>query len=404
MSPKWRTVALLFFIGALNYGDRTAISSVFPLLRSEMGATDLQLGLIGTLFLWSYGVASPLAGVLADRHSRSRLIASSLAAWSVVMLITAFLASIQQVLAARVVLGLAEAAYLPAAIALIADWHGTESRATAIGIHSAGLTAGLIMGGAGTGWLAEHFGWRFAFIALGAGGLLMAMVAWFFLHDREGAKPSTKNSAPFWPVMRSILAVPSLLIVLAESMLVSIGTWSFLNWLPLYFKENYGLGLAAAGLAGTSVLQGAAVIGGIGGGRLSDQWASRHPRRRQLFQTVAYFVSAPFLLAFMFQPALGVLNLCVFVFGLVSRAGAANQTPLVCDLLPAEKRSTALGLMNALNTIAGGLGVLVAGLLKESLGLGGAFGGVSIIMLLSAALTGIGYRYFIQRDLERAHA
>ena len=86
----WLTVALLFFCAGLNYGDRTAISSVFPLLQVEFGMTNVQLGELGSFFLWSYALGSPFAGMLADRFSRRMLIAGSLAAWSLATLATGF--------------------------------------------------------------------------------------------------------------------------------------------------------------------------------------------------------------------------------------------------------------------------------------------------------------------------
>jgi predicted MFS family arabinose efflux permease len=401
---RWRIVALLFLIGATNYGDRTAISSVFPLLRSEFGATDVELGAIGTSFLWAYALASPFAGSFADRFSRSRIIAVSLAAWSVVTLVTAFATSVGQILVSRVILGFAEAAYLPAAIALIADYHSSESRATAIGYHTAGLTFGLIAGGAGAGYLGQHYGWRASFVILGVAGLALAGFAIFYLRDNQqpaGQTATADAPPPFFASLKILLTIPSYLIILAEAMLVAIGTWIFLNWLPLFFKETYDLSLAAAGFAGTFMLQGAATIGLISGGYFSDWFAGLQPRRRMLIQTVSYAISAPFLLAFLFQPQLVFLNVCIFGFSFFMRVSACNETPLLCDLLAPRFRSTAIGVMNAANCLAGGIGILLAGFFKSTYGLAGIFGGLSGIMVAGAILTAIGYRVFLGRDLAR---
>src|SRR3982751_4417735 len=81
---KWRLAGFLFFASALNYGDRTAITALFPLLRKEFDLSDLGLAGIGSAFLWSYAVCSPVAGVLADRISRAKLVVFSLMAWSLV--------------------------------------------------------------------------------------------------------------------------------------------------------------------------------------------------------------------------------------------------------------------------------------------------------------------------------
>jgi MFS family permease len=135
---KWRLVAFLFFVAALNYADRTATSAVFPLLRRDLGMSDLQLAAVGSFFLWSYAIGSPIAGYLADRLSRSRLVAWSLGLWSLITLATGMAPNAEILIASRALLGLAECLYLPAAIALIADHHPSESRATALGFHIAG--------------------------------------------------------------------------------------------------------------------------------------------------------------------------------------------------------------------------------------------------------------------------
>src|SRR5207248_5577221 len=127
---------------ALNYADRTAISSVFPLLRADLGISDLVIGAIGSVFLWSYAIGSPIAGYVADRMSRSRVVLFSLLAWSSVMFATGFVHSAPMLLVMRALLGIAECAYLPASIALIAEHHGPDTRGTAIGIQLAGRHAG----------------------------------------------------------------------------------------------------------------------------------------------------------------------------------------------------------------------------------------------------------------------
>ncbi|MBC8035859.1 MAG: MFS transporter, partial [Rhizobiales bacterium] len=146
-SLKWRVVAMLFLVGGLNYVDRTSIAAVFPLLKADLHASDLQLGAIGSVFLWSYAIGAPFAGLLADRVSRSRLIVVSLAAWSVITTLCGLVTDIQQLLVLRFLLGFAECIYVPAAIPLLADHHGPDTRGTAMGIHLAGLNLAVVAGG-----------------------------------------------------------------------------------------------------------------------------------------------------------------------------------------------------------------------------------------------------------------
>jgi len=124
MQQKWKIVAMLFVISILNYGNRAAIASVFPLLRADFSLSDVMLAGLGSAFLWSYAVGSPIAGYFADRFSRTRLLLFSLIAWSTVMVLTGLVHNEIVLLAMRVLLGIAECAYLPASVALIADHHG----------------------------------------------------------------------------------------------------------------------------------------------------------------------------------------------------------------------------------------------------------------------------------------
>jgi predicted MFS family arabinose efflux permease len=400
LETKWQTVALLFCIGAVNYGDRTAISAVFPLLRAELGTSDVALAAIGSAFLWSYSLASPVAGFFADRLSRSRIVVWSLIAWSLITAVTGLVPNVGSLLFTRVLLGLAECAYLPAAVALIADHHPTETRATANGIHLAGLNFGLVAGGALAGYLGEHFGWRLNFFVLGGAGLLLAAMAQRWLQDG----PEVRNAGAALPAIGSIRAlvhVPSYLVILAEAMLIAVGTWMFLNWLPLYFKERFQMSLAGAGFSGTFMLQLAGSVGVAAGGYLSDRVAGKHPERRMLVMCICYFLAAPFLLAFFVRAEYGLLSLSIFGYSLFRSLGSSNECPIICDVLEPRLRSTALGLMNTLNTFAGGVGIMLAGLLKSEYGLGGIFSGVSALICVSAAIALAGYLFFLRGDLQR---
>ncbi|MEO8053449.1 MAG: MFS transporter [Acidobacteriota bacterium] len=397
MTYKWKLVALLFCCGALNYADRAATTAVFPLFRQDLGITNIGMAALGSFFLWSYALGSPFSGQLADRLSRSRLVVYSLAGWSLITLGTGFVTTVNQLLVTRVLLGFAECLYLPAAIALIADHHGPKTYASALGVHTAGLSIGLVAGGSAAGYLGAHFGWQFAFRALGALGLLLAVLAHFYLRDSEpvARKVSTETG---WTDVVTLFRLPTFLIIISEALLVAVGNNIFINWLPLYFSETYHLSLAGAGFSGTFLLQFSAVIGAAFGGAISDRAGGTRGRRRMLVQCLCYLVAAPLVLTFLAQPALPLIAVSIFLFGLLRATGSANEHPVLCDLLTPRMRSTAIGIMNATNCLAGGIGVFVAGALKSTYGLGAVFGGISIVMLASAALLFVGYRFISPRN------
>lgn len=237
---KWFVAAMLFSAAALNYGDRTAMTAVFPLLRRDLGMSDLLLGATGTVFLWSYAIVSPFAGFLGDRISRTRLLTISLGSWSLVMTLSGFAASAAQLLWLRVALGLAEAGYIPAATALIADHHGPATRAKAIGIHLAGFSFGMVGGGWLAGYLGDSLGWRPSFFILGACGLVLTGVCALFLRDApaEASGADVVEKQSMGAAIRSLARIPTFLILTFELVCSGTVNWIFINWLPLFSRKR----------------------------------------------------------------------------------------------------------------------------------------------------------------------
>ncbi|MBS1873284.1 MAG: MFS transporter [Acidobacteria bacterium] len=374
MQRKWAIVGMLFLIAGLNYCDRTAISSVYPLLRSEFGLSDVVIAALGSAFLWSYGLGSPFAGRVADRVSRTRMLLISLVGWSVVMMLSSLANGPTALIVSRILLGIAECAYLPASIALISDHHGPESRGTAMAVQIAGMNAGMIGGSVVAGYLGERLGWRLDFLILGAAGLVLAAIAALVLRDGPRAKaPETEQR----PSVFELFRIPAYVAVVGSAMMIAIGTWVFVNWLPLYIHDHFHVGLAIAGLSGTSVLQVAAVLGTLLGGVISDRLAKRSPAGRIMALAVAYFCAAPFLLAFLFDPSMTLVQASVFMYSFMRCTGSASECPIICEVVGDRLKSTGLGILNMMNTLAGGAGVMVAGLLKQHFGLAVTFAALS---------------------------
>jgi MFS family permease len=175
--PKgaWLVVALLFFIGALNYLDRIMITTMRSSIIESMPMSDAQFGLLTSAFLWTYGILSPFAGFLADRFNRSRVVITSLLVWSAVTWLTAYSKTFEQLLTTRILMGISEACYIPAALALIADYHRSSTRSLATGIHMTGIMVGSSMGFLG-GLLAENHTWNYAFIIFGVVGVAYSII------------------------------------------------------------------------------------------------------------------------------------------------------------------------------------------------------------------------------------
>jgi predicted MFS family arabinose efflux permease len=401
---RWRVALFLAAAAAMNYADRAAMSAVLPAIRADLGLADVSLGLLGSVFLWSYAIGSPIAGSLADRFSRTRLVVGSLVAWSAVTALMGLATGLPMLLALRFALGIAECLFLPAAIALIAEYHGPETRARALSLISIGVNTGMVLGGSFAGYMAQHHGWRSGFWALGLGGIALALLAKPIVPRSPPRAPDAGRHASPLAAIKYLSRVPSYYVLLTESMLSGLGLWIFFSWLPLYFKDTYNMTLAAAGFAGTFMLQISVVLGIFVGGHLSDRLAAGAPHRRMLLYSIFYLACAPFLLLFLGAPSFPVIAAGIAAFSFVRGIGQANDNPTQCEIVPPQFRSTGVGFMNAVATGTGGIGVLLAGTLKREVGLAGIFAGISGVFVLASAALFIGYRFFIRRDIARAAA
>lgn len=388
---KWALVALLWVVALLNYVDRQVVFSVFPLLQSEFRVSSLELGLLGTVFLWVYGVLSPLGGYLADRFSRRAVILASLVVWSVVTFLTGLARGYGDMVAARALMGISEACYLPAALALIADYHDERTRSLATGFHQSGLYVGIILGGAGGGWIGQHYGWRAAFLSLGVVGVIYGLALAGMLKEAPRPASSLSETPQFGTAMRRLAGSRSFLLLLTANSLASMAYWMVYTWLPLFLYERFRMSLAAAGFSATFYIQAASFAGILAGGWWADRWSRSQPRARLLVQTVGFGLAAPclFLVGTVeWKPALVA---ALLLFGAGRGFFDCNLMPVVCQVVKPHLRATAYGMLNFASCIMGGAMTAAAGAVKGAIGLGGALQ-ISALMLVAAAvlLTRIG--------------
>jgi len=358
-APKWTVTAVLFFTAALNYADRSAVSSVFPLLRASLHLSDYALAGIGTVFLWSYAFGSPFAGSIADRNPRSKVLVASLLGWSLVMMLTSLARGAHSLLLLRGLLGLAECAYLPAAYALLSDHHDHDTKATAVGIHICGINVGVVGGSTMAAALGEKIGWRSDFVVLGAIGMVLAAVCWMAVTEGPlRQQRASKRQKSLLVDLRALLNRSVYLWIAAASMLIAVVSWSLLNWLPLFFHEHFQMGLTAASFASSASMQSAAVIGALSGGVLSDRLARANLRRRITLLIVTRLFAAPVLLAFLMSLTVQLTCVVIFVYSLGIQLGAGSEVASICEAVEEEQQATALGLFNLANSVAGGAGIL----------------------------------------------
>ena len=174
----WLAVGLLWPVALLNYLDRQLIATMKTSIMADIPsiATDEAYGRLMAVFMWVYAFLSPVGGFIADRFNRRWTVIASLAVWSLVTWMTGHVRTYDELWWARAAMGVSEAFYIPAALALIADFHQGPTRSRAVGIHQTGIYAGQALGGIGGVIADSAFGWRSGFQWFGLAGILYSFV------------------------------------------------------------------------------------------------------------------------------------------------------------------------------------------------------------------------------------
>jgi MFS family permease len=386
ISYRWAVVGMLWLICVFNYADRQAIYSVFELLRTEMGLSDVELGVLGGSFMWVYAAALPLAGVVADRVNRKALILGGLLFWSVVTLATGWASEYWHLVLLRALEGLGEAFYFPASMSLLSDYHGPETRSRAMGLHQSSVYVGTVLGGSVAGYCADYYGWRLGFYLFGSLGLGLAAILVFYL--REPPRQAAPAPLRSWDAVSGIGEVMRIPMVLVLT-LVFIGgelRGVDLSWMPSYLKRQFGMSLTLSGWNATIWLQAASVAGVLSGGWLADRWTRRRPGGRALVQVVGLFAGAPLVFLTGWAREVNILVLAMAGFGFFKGLYDANIWASLYDVVPLRRRATAQGLMNALGWLGAGAAPVTVAWASAHYGMAACLSATSAIYLLCGAL------------------
>jgi MFS family permease len=367
----WLVVMLLFFVGLLNYLDRNTITTMHTSITKAIPMSDKQFSLLTAVFLWVYGLFSPFAGFLADRFGRSRVIITSLFIWSAVTWLTAHATNFNQLLATRALMGLSEACYIPAALALITDYHKGPTQSTATGIHMAGVFIGASLGFIG-GWIAEEHNWNLAFEIFGIIGIAYAFFILFVLKDPPKEKhidnvtPSPFRKQSFLKTLKALFGHRSFYYMLAFWSLLSIIAWLITAWLPTFYIQHFGLSQKIAGVYATAYLYPASVAGLILGGILADKWSKKNKRARMLVPAIGLCLAAPMVFWASETSVVGIAIFFFMVYALTKAFSDTNMMPILSTIATKEERATGYGILNLFSCIVGGIGIYAGGYLRDA--------------------------------------
>jgi len=390
----WILVGLLWVVALLNYMDRQMLSTMKPAIQLDIAELQqaTNFGYLMAIFLWVYGWMSPVSGLIADRINRKWLITGSLLVWSAVTLAMGYAQTYNQLYWMRACMGVSEALYIPAGLSLIADYHSSRTRSLAIGIHMTGIYAGQALGGFGA-TIAAAFSWQQTFHVFGLIGIGYAIVLFFFLKEKEGARETTDQiTSPDALQRTSLLKGLGLLftnisfwIILFYFMIPSLPGWAIKNWLPTLFSENLHIEMAKAGPLATITTAVSSLLGVLAGGMLSDKWVQRNIRGRIYTSAIGIGLTIPALLLLGLGHGLAAIIGAAFCFGFGFGMFDTNNMPILCQFVPARSRATAYGLLNMSGVFAGAYITDILGRSTDAGNLGSSFamlGGIVALALI----------------------
>lgn len=380
---RWYVVGLLWWVCFFNYADRQAVYSVFPLLQGEFHLTNVQLGIVGSAFMWMYALAGPFAGWLCDQWPRKQIIVVALVFWSGVTVLNAYAGSYPILVLLRALGGLGEAFYFPAALSLLGDFHTGRTRSRAMSLHQSSVYIGTIAGGGVAAWVAERHGWHRSFLLFGLAGIALSVVLVFLLKEpQRQVEPVAIHESDLLSGLREIGRNRATLALIGIFTGANFVASAFLTWLPTYLYQRFHLTLAAAGFSATAYMQMASVAGVLVGGLLADRFV-RHARGgRMLIQGIGMLCGFPFLLLCGWAASLPLLVFALLCFGFCKGMYDANIWASLYDTIPAHRRGFAAGLMNSIGWLGGGLAPLGIATATKVVSLGAAIGSTAAIYLV----------------------
>ena len=367
----WAVVVLLWGVALLNYMDRQMLSTMKVAMMGDIRELETaeNFGRLMAVFLWIYGLMSPMAGLIADRINRKWLIVGSLGVWSFVTLMMGYATSFDQLYVLRAIMGVSEALYIPAGLALIADYHRGNTRSLAVGIHMTGLYVGQALGGFGA-TVAHTWSWQTAFHSFGMIGVVYSLVLVLLLRENRSdrrevkkeqgavtAMPGKSGLSAGWASVRHslgmLLGTISFWVILFYFAAPSFPGWATKNWLPTLFSASLGIDMAQAGPLSTITIAFSSFVGVISGGILADRWIMRNLRGRIYTGAIGLSLTIPALFLLGFGHTLVPIVGGGILFGIGYGMFDANNMPILCQFVSPRHRAAGYGLMNMTGVFAG---------------------------------------------------
>lgn len=410
----WTTLGVLLTVYMINFMDRQLFAVLQEQIRADLGLEDWQLGLLGgTMFAVFYATMGLPIAWLADRTHRIRLIGAACAVWSVFTALSGAATSFLTMALARIGVATGEAGGVAPSYSVLSDYFPKTRRGLALGIFTIGAPIGLMAGTILGALIADALSWRWAFVILGAPGLLIGLILVVLVREPErgrldpAAAPDAAKPRPL-DAARAVLSTPTLLLLTAAAAATSFGGYGLYQWIPSFLQRSQGLALETVGaMLGPIFLVG--VIGAVGGGWIADRIARTHVSAYAHVPAASLALASPFFLAAILVRD-GQLSLMLLVIPVsLSYAWLGPGLAAVQTLSSPRLRAQTAAIVAFFNNLIGfGLGPLFVGALSDVLqaslsegeALRAAMAAAAGSLLLAAGLFFIA-GLTLKRDLDR---
>lgn len=376
ISPAARTttLALLTVTYFFSYMDRQILSILVEPIRKEFQLADWQLGVLGGLaFAIFYATLGIPVARLADRANRRNIIAIALAAWSAFTAACGVAQNFIQLLLFRIGVGVGEAGSSPPSHSLIADLYPPEKRAGALAIYSLGVNLGGAFGTIIGGTVAHYYGWRWAFIAVGLPGLLLALlVRYFVIEPQRGAsEPMRVEQSEERPSIgesfNAIAANPAAVHLIAGFTLTSTIGYGLTYWGPAYYQRSFGFTMLDISSTIAPIAAVAGIVGVVGGGALANWCARRWGLWAQsTMVAILKIIALPFA-ALLYLTGDAWIGLGAYFISLIFASCYLGPTfALIQALAPLKMRALWAAIALFINNLIGlGIGPTAIGMLSD---------------------------------------
>ncbi len=313
MSPK-SVFILLFTLNLLNYIDRQILFSVFPLIKTDLGLSDSQLGILASAFMWVYMLAAPLVGYIADRTPRQYALSACAFLWSIATMAAGTAKNYFHLFFARSLIGAGEAGFTTVSPSFLAERFPPEKRARILALFGIALPAGSALGYLLGGLLGLKFGWRTAFFLVGLPGALTAVFILLKLKDervivKKENKPSLKNYL-------SLFKNKSFILVCLAQAMATFTLGGLAAWMPTYMHRYYDFSVAQAGTVFGAITIISGALGTFLGGFIADRLLKKTKLAYYFVSATGFMAALPFAIG-SFYCGNKILSLVLLAFAIM---------------------------------------------------------------------------------------